>query len=136
MLTYYSKKYELKAEDFPNAYRANHCSISLPLFHGMTEGEQQYVIKILKENVCIMCGIAGLINFDDTSIKVVLERMTHAIAHRGPDGQGHWIEGNVGIGHRRLSIIDLSLCQQPMLSSNHRYVLSYTEKSTTINRSH
>ena len=74
-----------------------------------------------------MCGIAGLINFDDTPVsKSVLERMTHAIAHRGPDGQGHWIEGNVGIGHRRLSIIDLSSAgQQPMLSSNHRYVLSY-----------
>ena len=45
MLSFYSKKYALKAEDFPNAYAANHCSISLPLFHGMTEDEQLYVIN-------------------------------------------------------------------------------------------
>jgi asparagine synthase (glutamine-hydrolysing) len=52
--------------------------------------------------------------------------MTDAIAHRGPDGKGHWIEGNVGLGHRRLAIIDLSpMGQQPMISADHRYVLSY-----------
>lgn len=74
-----------------------------------------------------MCGIAGLINFDGKPVSpVVLKKMTDAIAHRGPDGQGQWIEDNVGIGHRRLSIIDLSPAgHQPMLSSNHRYVLSY-----------
>jgi len=45
MLTYYREKYELKSEDFPNAYIANDCSISLPLFHGMTSEEQDYVIQ-------------------------------------------------------------------------------------------
>ena len=45
MLTYYREKYELKSEDFPNAYLANDCSISLPLFHGMTSEEQDYVIQ-------------------------------------------------------------------------------------------
>jgi perosamine synthetase len=44
MLTFYRKKYDLKPEDFPNAYIANDCSISIPLFHGMKEEEQQYVI--------------------------------------------------------------------------------------------
>ena len=44
MLTYYREKYGLKPEDFPMAYAANDCSMSLPLFHGMTEAEQQYVI--------------------------------------------------------------------------------------------
>lgn len=48
MLKYYREKYRLNAEDFPNAWAANDCSISLPLFHGMTEVEQSYVI----ENVC------------------------------------------------------------------------------------
>ncbi len=48
MLKYYREKYLLNAEDFPNAWAANDCSISLPLFHGMTEVEQSYVI----ENVC------------------------------------------------------------------------------------
>ncbi|ROT44027.1 asparagine synthase (glutamine-hydrolyzing) [Pusillimonas sp. NJUB218] len=74
-----------------------------------------------------MCGIAGLLNLDSVSVSpVTLQRMTDAIAHRGPDGEGHWVEGNVGIGHRRLSIIDLSPAgHQPMISSDHRYVLSY-----------
>jgi asparagine synthase (glutamine-hydrolysing) len=74
-----------------------------------------------------MCGIAGLLNLDGAPVAPpVLQRMTDAIAHRGPDGQGHWIEGEVGIGHRRLAIIDLSPAgQQPMISADHRYVLSY-----------
>lgn len=45
MLTFYREKYGLKPEDFPNAYAANDCSISLPLFHGMTEEEQAYVVE-------------------------------------------------------------------------------------------
>jgi asparagine synthase (glutamine-hydrolysing) len=74
-----------------------------------------------------MCGIAGLIYLNnDTISPVVLKKMTDAIAHRGPDGEGHWIEGNVGIGHRRLAIIDLSPAgQQPMITADKRYVLSY-----------
>lgn len=74
-----------------------------------------------------MCGIAGLIHTDSESVSPVsLRRMTDAIAHRGPDGQGHWIEGNVGLGHRRLAIIDLSPAgHQPMINADHRFVLSY-----------
>lgn len=74
-----------------------------------------------------MCGIAGIINFDGSPVDpVLLYKMTDAIAHRGPDGEGHWIEGNVGLGHRRLSIIDLSPAgQQPMVSADHRYILVY-----------
>lgn len=48
MLTFYREKYGLKPEDFSNAHAANDCSISLPLFHGMTEVEQDFVI----EQVC------------------------------------------------------------------------------------
>jgi asparagine synthase (glutamine-hydrolysing) len=56
----------------------------------------------------------------------LLQSMTDAIEHRGPDDEGQWIEGNVGLGHRRLSIIDLSPAgHQPMVSANHRYVLVY-----------
>ena len=52
--------------------------------------------------------------------------MTDAVIHRGPDGEGQWIEGNVGLGHRRLAIIDLSSAgHQPMVSSDHRFVLTY-----------
>ena len=45
MLSFYKKKYNLCPNDFPNSYFANDCSISLPLFHGMTENEQSYVIE-------------------------------------------------------------------------------------------
>ncbi len=74
-----------------------------------------------------MCGIAGLIDLKKSAVSpAVLQRMTDAVAHRGPDGEGQWIEGNVGFGHRRLAIIDLSPAgHQPMVSADHRYVLSY-----------
>jgi asparagine synthase (glutamine-hydrolysing) len=74
-----------------------------------------------------MCGIAGVIHLDGAPVSpAVLQRMTDAVAHRGPDGEGHWIDGNVGLGHRRLAIIDLSPAgHQPMMSVDRRYVLSY-----------
>jgi asparagine synthase (glutamine-hydrolysing) len=74
-----------------------------------------------------MCGIAGAVNLAGSSIEQsLLRRMTDAIAHRGPDGDGHWHEGPVGLGHRRLAIIDLSDAgRQPMFSADQRYVLTY-----------
>jgi dTDP-4-amino-4,6-dideoxygalactose transaminase len=50
MLTFYKEKYSLKPGDFPNAWAANDCSISLPLFHGMTLAEQDFVIQQVIEN--------------------------------------------------------------------------------------
>jgi len=50
MLTFYREKYKLNPQDFPNAYAANDCSISLPLFHGMTVDEQDYVIEQVLES--------------------------------------------------------------------------------------
>ena len=74
-----------------------------------------------------MCGIAGIINTDSKSVPSnLIKRMTDIIAHRGPDGEGHWQEGFIALGHRRLSIIDLSPDgQQPMISYDKRYVISY-----------
>jgi len=74
-----------------------------------------------------MCGIAGYINLDGSPASaVILKKMTDVIAHRGPDGEGQWVEGNVGIGHRRLAILDLTPAgHQPMVSADHRWVLSY-----------
>ena len=74
-----------------------------------------------------MCGITGLIHLDNLPASpAILQRMTDAIAHRGPDGEGHWVEGNVALGHRRLAIIDLSPAgHQPMLSVSQRHVLVY-----------
>ncbi len=67
-----------------------------------------------------MCGIAGVLSFKNSSFQVsnaYLERMTEILAHRGPDGSGAWVapDRRVGLGHRRLSIIDLSTAaSQPM----------------------
>ena len=74
-----------------------------------------------------MCGIAGLINLNNAPVSpVTLQKMTDAIAHRGPDGEGHWIDSNVGLGHRRLAIIDTSSANsQPTLDTSGRYVFSY-----------
>jgi asparagine synthase (glutamine-hydrolysing) len=74
-----------------------------------------------------MCGIAGILRLDREPVSpAVLARMTDAIAHRGPDGEGHWIEGRIGLGHRRLAIIDTTPAgHQPMISADHRYVLTY-----------
>lgn len=74
-----------------------------------------------------MCGIAGFIQTDGSQARqTILKKMTDAISHRGPDGEGHWIEGPVAIGHRRLAVIDISeAASQPMVSMDHRYILSY-----------
>ena len=74
-----------------------------------------------------MCGITGLIHLDGEAVSpVTLRKMTDAIAHRGPDGEGYFNEGNVGFGHRRLAIIDISSSgQQPMFTHDHRYLLVY-----------
>lgn len=72
-----------------------------------------------------MCGIAGIISKEKVSA-LTIKSMTDSIAHRGPDADGHWVDENIGLGHRRLSIIDLSeAAQQPMISMNNRYIISY-----------
>ena len=65
-----------------------------------------------------MCGICGKIEFDRESevSPSVREAMANAIRHRGPDDAGFYVSGQVGLGFRRLSIIDLSGGHQP--SSN------------------
>jgi len=61
-----------------------------------------------------MCGIAGYIDLYQNASESIIKQMTDAISHRGPDGFGHKLFGNVAIGHRRLSIIDLASGAQPM----------------------
>jgi asparagine synthase (glutamine-hydrolysing) len=72
-----------------------------------------------------MCGIAGL--FGDSRLKPeTLRAMTRCLAHRGPDDEGLWIDAEAGIalGHRRLSIVDLSPAgHQPMHSHDGRFVI-------------
>lgn len=74
-----------------------------------------------------MCGITGILNLDGAPASpVVLHEMTQSLVHRGPDDHGHWHDGAVGLGHRRLSVIDLSEGgHQPMQTEDGRYVLTY-----------
>jgi asparagine synthase (glutamine-hydrolysing) len=74
-----------------------------------------------------MCGIAGVLHVDgQPASEAVLRRMTDVIAHRGPDGKGQFVDGSLGLGHRRLAILDLSPAgHQPMASADGRYVVSY-----------
>lgn len=74
-----------------------------------------------------MCGIAGIFNLDGAPASpVILQRMTDAIAHRGPDGEGHYNDGPLGLGHRRLAILDLSPAgHQPMMLSDGSLILTY-----------
>jgi len=74
-----------------------------------------------------MCGIAGVLNLKGEPVpREVLKKMTDAIAHRGPNGEGHIFDQGVGLGHRRLSIIDLSTNgHQPMVTDDGRFYLTY-----------
>lgn len=74
-----------------------------------------------------MCGIAGILNLDHAPVDPArIARMNVAQTHRGPDGEGVWMGEGVGLGHRRLTIIDLSReAAQPMPSDEGRYVITY-----------
>jgi asparagine synthase (glutamine-hydrolysing) len=74
-----------------------------------------------------MCGIAGIFGTEDlTDPKSIMARMTNALAHRGPDAQGCWEGTSVVLGHRRLSIIDLSSNgDQPFHSADGRYTIVF-----------
>jgi asparagine synthase (glutamine-hydrolysing) len=71
-----------------------------------------------------MCGITGIYKSNPSNDDLVA--MTEAIKHRGPDAFGYYINDNVALGHRRLSILDLSVNgNQPMFSHCKRYVMVY-----------
>ncbi len=79
-----------------------------------------------------MCGIAGVISTDPRddgpSLGNSIQAMTDVLAHRGPDDSGVWLDADLGValGHRRLSVIDLSpLGHQPMVSADGQFILSY-----------
>ena len=74
-----------------------------------------------------MCGITGIHGRADAESWSATRRMTAALAHRGPDAEGHWTDDhNVVLGHRRLSILDTSeVANQPMTSYCGRYVIAF-----------
>lgn len=72
-----------------------------------------------------MCGIAGVVKFSSRAVKKeMVQMMLQQIKHRGPDDEGVFIDGNVGLGHVRLSILDLSCAgHQPMADETGRYTI-------------
>ena len=75
-----------------------------------------------------MCGITGIVSQFSLPEEHVLQAMTDSLIHRGPDDSGVWVDSDagIGLGHRRLSILDLSsLGRQPMHSHCGRFVLAY-----------
>ena len=77
-----------------------------------------------------MCGIAGVYSLDAKRpvSRQEIDKLTDAVAHRGPDGRGTWIDpgGLVALGHRRLSILDLSENgRQPMAFADGRYQITF-----------
>ena len=74
-----------------------------------------------------MCGITGILHFQQLSDpQSRVKKMTDALAHRGPDAEGFYHDPCISMGHRRLSIIDLSdAANQPFHDPNGRYVLVF-----------
>lgn len=75
-----------------------------------------------------MCGICGFLNYSGDTPEATIEEMCAALLHRGPDDGGRWLnaERSVALGHRRLSIIDLSpLGHQPMKSESGRFTITF-----------
>ena len=73
-----------------------------------------------------MCGICGIFPFDKEKNFNELEKMILSLGHRGPDSNGFFSDDTIGLGHTRLSILDISdLANQPMYSHNNRYVIVY-----------
>ncbi|HCE45608.1 MAG TPA: asparagine synthase (glutamine-hydrolyzing) [Lentisphaeria bacterium] len=69
-----------------------------------------------------MCGISGFYNYQRPEAGDILGRMNTSLSHRGPDGEGIFLEDGIGLAHRRLAIIDIATGYQPMTSSDGRYV--------------
>ena len=73
-----------------------------------------------------MCGIAGIINRNKNIVDdAELKRMTDVVAHRGPDGEGFYSYKNLGFGHRRLSIIDLSKAGHQPKTLGDDYIITF-----------
>jgi len=73
-----------------------------------------------------MCGLVGIYSKNNNIDKKNLLEMSELLAHRGKDGDGHYINNNFGLAHKRLSIIDLTNdASQPFVSNDKRYVLAY-----------
>jgi asparagine synthase (glutamine-hydrolysing) len=84
-----------------------------------------------------MCGIAGKLYLEGQQPvdPGLIDRMMASIAHRGPDGQGKYLSGPVGLAHTRLAIIDLSTGEQPMTNENGTVIGWFTMARSITSRS-
>jgi asparagine synthase (glutamine-hydrolysing) len=91
-----------------------------------------------------MCAICGIVNFDHSEPvdRMVIEKMTGTLVHRGPDDDGFFVEGQAGLGFRRLSIIDLSGGHQPIFNEDESLAIvfngeiyNYRELATRLSAS-
>ncbi len=78
-------------------------------------------------DLATVCGIAGILKLDprETVEEARLKRMRDVLRHRGPDGEGLWIDGPIGLGHRRLAIVDVAGGQQPMTNEDATVWITY-----------
>lgn len=72
-----------------------------------------------------MCGIAGILMKESDADQALLKGMCHRLALRGPDAEGSYIDNRIGLGHRRLSVIDLETGDQPMFSIDRSVVIVF-----------
>src|SRR5262249_31636291 len=85
------------------------------------------------EGGVVMCGIAGIVKLDPNELvdEARLKRMRDVLRHRGPDAEGLWLEGPVGLGHRRLSIVDVAAGHQPMTNEDGSVWITYNGEIST-----
>ena len=84
-------------------------------------------MDVIEKGVTIrMCGIAGIVRADGKAvIKEEIQSLINYQKHRGPDGEGIWLKGNIALGHRRLSIIDIEGGAQPFKSEDGTRIIVY-----------
>ena len=71
-----------------------------------------------------MCGIAGLVTKRENKQELI-KKMSDRIKHRGPDGEGYYVDNDIALAHRRLSIIDLATGDQPIYNEDKSVVVVY-----------
>lgn len=74
-----------------------------------------------------MCGIAGIFNLNEHPVSLpLIKKITNSLSHRGPDGEGFYVDKNLGFGHKRLAILDVSSKgAQPMLSKDEEWIIVF-----------
>src|SRR5207247_4876269 len=99
----------------------------MPATRPMARGYRLPAASLLLHSLARMCGIVGIVHSDPTRpvSPAVIRRMCEAIRHRGPDDEGAYVEGAVGLGMRRLSIIDLAGGRQPIFNEDQSKVIVF-----------